>query len=261
MSYNGIPYFSHECITPMHIRLIQSKFGIAGYAVVYKLYEKIFSNGYYIDWNEEYCDIFAFEDCRLKAELVQNIVDLCIKKGVFDANLFEKHGVLTSVEIQEKFYNAAKHRRNFSFDPELCLIEVVRTENGENNKAKKPDLFAIYKAAVESKSCKDIIVQVEIIKPWLEIFDVDVIIHAFDVCVRKGKENEDYLWGILGNWKKQGIKKLCDIDDPVVSDSGGGRDLPGNIKKSKFRNYPQDGCVSDIEKEMINKMLARAGKS
>ena len=223
MSYGGIPYFPHECIAPTKIRLVQSKFGLLGYGVIYKLYEKIFLEGYYIDWNDEICDIFAYEDCRIKTEIVKSIIDLCLEKGVFDRNIYEKYSVLTSFEIQSKFYNAAKNRHNFSFDENLCLIDIEKLNEDTYNKNNKNSyhqdrehLFDLYKNAISEGCGVDFICSNTIFKPWLEQFDPLVILFAFSMCVRKRKENENYLFGILGNWKGAGVIYLSDIDDPLL---------------------------------------------
>ncbi len=223
MNYEGIPYFPHECTLPMPMRLVQSKYGLVGYGVMYKLYEKIFSSGYYTEWNDEICEIFAYEDCRLKPELVSGVVSLCLEKGVFDSEIYARHCVLTSADIQTKFYHAAKHRKSFGFDPELCLIDVEKirkSETRDTGKKKHPSesegLFKLYKKAVSAGVGVDFICSSDVFKPWLEQFEARVILFAFALCIRKHKENEDYLFGILGNWKGEGIMYLDDVNDPLL---------------------------------------------
>ena len=226
MNYDGIPYFPHECTLPMPMRLVQSKYGIVGYGVMYKLYEKIFLNGYYTEWNDEICEIFAYEDCRLKSELVSGVVALCLEKGVFDRDIYARHGVLTSAEIQTKFFHAAKHRKNFGFEPELCLIEVEVNDNSDvenrQNKGRgkrQKNLFELYKKAAQASGEVDFVKGSDTFKPWLECMEPEVIASAFELCIRKHKENEDYLFGILGNWKGEGIVYPEDIREPLLKNS------------------------------------------
>ena len=226
MNYDGIPYFPHECTLPMPMRLVQSKYGLVGYGVMYKLYEKIFSNGYYTEWNDEICEIFAYEDCRLKTELVSEVVALCLEKGVFDREIYARHGVLTSADIQTKFYHAAKHRKNFGFEPELCLIDVDKIRKSETREIGKKkhhseseDLFNLYKKAAQVGDEVDFVKGCDAFKPWLECMEPEVIASAFELCIRKHKENEDYLFGILGNWKGEGIVYPEDIREPLLKNS------------------------------------------
>lgn len=231
MNYDGIPYFPHECTLPMPMRLVQSKYGLVGYGVMYKLYEKIFSSGYYIEWNDEICEIFAYEDCRLKPELVSGVVSLCLEKGVFDREIYARHGVLTSAEIQTKFYHAAKHRKSFGFEPELCLIDVEECDRApvgsggaspsptRQGRQRKGELFDLYKKAAQAGGGVDFVRGCDSFKSWLECMEPEVILSAFELCIRKQKENEDYLFGVLGNWKGEGIVYPEDISDPLLKNS------------------------------------------
>ena len=202
MSADGIPFFKHYILPFDELKLIENMYGIAGYGVIYKLYERIFSYGYFCVWNAKICRVFALNDCRLKCELVAKIVASCIDEGVFDKRLYDKYSILTSADIQERFYTAAKRRGGFRFKEEYRLIETY--DGG--------DIFAGY---ANSQSKLDFIASHKELKPWLEYFDVRLIIYAFRICERQNKKSFSYLTGILQNWKKRGVMYLDDINEPL----------------------------------------------
>ena len=50
----GLDYFPHGCIPEQNIDLIQAEFGASGYTVIYRLYEKIYSEkGYFCEWTKD----------------------------------------------------------------------------------------------------------------------------------------------------------------------------------------------------------------
>ncbi len=202
MSANGIPFFKHYILQSDGLKLIENMYGIAGYGVVYKLYERIFSYGYFCVWNEKICRVFSLNDCRLKSELVAKIVASCIDEGVFDKLLYKKYGILTSADIQESFYTAAKRRVGFRLKEEYRLIET-----GDGG-----DIFKLFDDA-ESKL--GFIITSDVLSPWLDSFEPNVILYAFMICERKNKKSFSYLTGILRNWRERGVMYLDDLNEPL----------------------------------------------
>ena len=73
----GLDYFELDCLLNDKIRLIQAEFGLKGFAVIVKLYQKIYGgNGYYCEWNEDILLLF----------LVENGLNSDSKKGHFFRN-------------------------------------------------------------------------------------------------------------------------------------------------------------------------------
>ena len=218
---DGILFFPHEVAMPDHIKLVRAKFGIAGYGIIYMLYERIFSLGYYTPWNEDICSLFA-EECHLKPENVQPVIDYAVAKKVFDSELYTKYNILTSADIQSKFFYAAKNRKTLRLNNNFILINlesVLESSPAASyvGRAVEGDIFKLYLEAKENDKCEEFIAQNDIFKPWLEQFEYMVILYAFAICIRKNKQNIDYLFGILGNWKKSGYTCLDEIGDPILS--------------------------------------------
>ncbi len=59
----GLDYFELNCQLEEKIRLIQAEFGLKGFAVVVKLYQKIYGEfGYYCEWSEDSLLLFMSEN-------------------------------------------------------------------------------------------------------------------------------------------------------------------------------------------------------
>lgn len=234
MKSGGIVWFPHMCDSTDALRSVQCSFGIAGYGVIYKLYERIFSAGYYCEWNSKICKIFAYEDCKLKRELVERIVECCIEEDIFDADLYHKYGILTSAEIQKMYYHAACKREGFYFDERFCLVrdkKVVKPPGnssngvgtGEGRKCRSGEgnaggsgIFEEFGKCREIEDYINLVTVNHFFDPWREQFDCEVMVYAVAICVLKNRCNPKYLEGILGNWKNYGYVCLDDIDDPIL---------------------------------------------
>ena len=126
--YNGINYFPlltgffHSDI----MELTTAMFGIKGPHAVIMLLCKIYTEGYYIQWGKEQCMIFARKlGSEYTAETVGEIVNLLVEKGFFARESYEKHRILTSIDIQTVWMEATSRRkRDLSKLPHL-LIEIT----------------------------------------------------------------------------------------------------------------------------------------
>ena len=56
---NGLPYFPLNVVLDTKFELIEAEFGLNGFGVVVKLYQKIYGQGYYIEWTDEVALLFA----------------------------------------------------------------------------------------------------------------------------------------------------------------------------------------------------------
>lgn len=121
------------------IKLIEAEYGLKGWAVMYKLYQYIAAHGYYLKWDIDTQLLFIRDKClsAVGQSAVSEIVTCAIRRGVFDAAMYQKHGILTSNRIQETFLNATKRSAKVVFDNEYCLpivYEFIQTasKNGKN---------------------------------------------------------------------------------------------------------------------------------
>lgn len=113
------------------VKLIQAEFGLKGFAIVVKLYQKIYGGfGYYCEWDEDSLLLFMSDNgvssCDEK-NLINEVVLACIRRDIFSEDLFKKYGVLTSVGVQKRYLNAVSRREKVELKKEYLLVSV-----GEN---------------------------------------------------------------------------------------------------------------------------------
>lgn len=131
-SKTGLDYFELDCQLEDNIKLIQAEFGLKGFAIIVKLYQKIYgSKGYYCEWNEDVLLLFMSENgvSSDNKNLIENVVSACVRRDIFDKKLFDKYQILTSHGIQKRYLNATYKREKVNVKKEYLLISV-----GKNNK-------------------------------------------------------------------------------------------------------------------------------
>lgn len=117
-----LDYFPLDCRLNDKMRLIEAEFGITGFAVIIKLYQKIYSTkGYYCEWNDEVALLFANEN-GVGGNAVSEIIKGAMRRGIFSLTMYEKYSILTSPRIQETYVDAASRRDNVFLDQRYLLI-------------------------------------------------------------------------------------------------------------------------------------------
>ncbi|MGA4718838.1 Lin1244/Lin1753 domain-containing protein [Fictibacillus nanhaiensis] len=113
------------------IALIEAKHGLLGFGIVIKLFMKIYKNGYFYDWTEKEQLLFS---SRVSVDInsVTDVVNDCIKWGLFNEELFKRHEVLTSRGIQERFLLATSRRTARLIDEEYRLVGVSANNNSKS---------------------------------------------------------------------------------------------------------------------------------
>jgi len=95
------------------------------------LYCKIYrEKGYWIDWYDEDSKmLFAQDECKLETSVVDEVVNGCIRRSLFDKGVFDMFGVLTSDRIQENYVIAKWRASNVILYEEFLLIDEKVYQN------------------------------------------------------------------------------------------------------------------------------------
>ena len=123
----GLDYFPHSCIPDQRMELIEAEFGLTGYAVILKLYETIFvEKGYYCEWTKDVALMFSRKN-SVGVNVVSEIVNASLRRGIFDDDLFKKYSILTSKEIQEIYHEVTTklNRKQVDFVKEYLLVDYT----------------------------------------------------------------------------------------------------------------------------------------
>ena len=150
MELKGIDYFpfSINFFEDNKIALLEAEFGSDGVVVILKLLSRIYRGGYYCHWEDDDCLLFARKAMDgMAAETVRAIVAKAVERGLFDRESFERHAILTSVEIQEQFFTvAARRKRVLSNGMDYLLIDLSKYKSVRVKEFPQP------KAEMDAKS-------------------------------------------------------------------------------------------------------------
>jgi len=107
------------------IALISSEFGAIGEAIIWRLFCKIYKNGYYYSWGGDECLLF----CRWAGGIfvsgqVDEVVKGCLRRSIFDNRVFEMFGILTSTGIQKRYLQATSERKEIEIIQDYWLLDL-----------------------------------------------------------------------------------------------------------------------------------------
>ena len=123
----GLDYFPLDCVLDDKIELIEAEFGLSGFAIIIKLYQKIYAEqGYYCNFSSEVALLFARKN-GVGANVVSEVIEASLKRGIFDRGLFKKYGILTSRGVQKRYFEAItkNRRKRIEVKEEYLLIKVT----------------------------------------------------------------------------------------------------------------------------------------
>src|SRR5699024_5984448 len=163
----GLDYFPIDTNIDLDdkIQLIEAEFGIKGFAIIIKLFCKMYSDkGYYYKWTEVERLLFAKRTGE-SVGLVDNIVKRSVKWGIFDDSLFNQFQILTSEAIQSRFLDAIKRRDSVDVITDFVLFDVndyknevnvnINLVNVNNNPQSKVEESRVKESKEDNNSSKD----------------------------------------------------------------------------------------------------------
>ena len=120
----GLDYFFFDVYCDDKLKLIEAEFGLKGFAVIVKLWQRIYAErGYYCEFDEEVALLFA-DSVRLSSSAVSEIVRAAIKRGIFDGELYDKYKILTSHGIQKRYMDGTDKRVRVDIDGRYLLLSL-----------------------------------------------------------------------------------------------------------------------------------------
>lgn len=119
---HGINYFPLDVHSDDRYKLVEAEHGVIGFGIIIKLFQKIYENGYYYEWNKPSQLIFS-RDCNIEIEKINLIINSALEWKLFDKMLFEKYNILTSSEILKQFLEITKRRKSVTIIKEYTEFE------------------------------------------------------------------------------------------------------------------------------------------
>ena len=242
---NGIPYFPLDVHLDDKMELIEAEFGLTGFAVVVKLFQKIYGGqGYYCEWTNDVALLFS-RSVGLGCNVVSEIVSAAVKRGIFDKDVFDKCRVLTSKGIQKRYFEAVSRRKNVEVKKPYLLVKVAQKytnvcildenadiskenadKNGQRKEEKRKEEESKGKkskdggADVYSEDLKKVITVYEgniapitsivrdAMADWLKDVEAGVVIYAINEAAKHNARNWAYINAVIKRQFDVGNKTL-----------------------------------------------------
>lgn len=256
---NGINYFPLNVHLDDKFELIEAEFGLKGFAIVVKLFQKIYGQqGYYCEWTEDVALLFG-KNVGLGGDAVSEIVRAAIKRGIFDSELYDKYQILTSRGIQERYFEAVSRRKEVEVRKEYLLIKVdqiyknvrilnenvnISSKNVNISEQKKVEESKVKEKKVEERKLPRLPVRIvklyeNNIAPltpitlrglddWLNAMSEDVVEYAISEAVKNNKRNYKYIEAILRNHFNAGRTTLTEVQSAKRAYKGNENELSIN---------------------------------
>lgn len=256
---NGINYFPLNVHLDDKFELIEAEFGLKGFAIVVKLFQKIYGQqGYYCEWTEDVALLFG-KNVGLGGDAVSEIVRAAIKRGIFDSELYDKYQILTSRGIQERYFEAVSRRKEVEVRKEYLLIKVdqiyknvrilnenvnISSKNVNISEQKKVEESKVKEKKVEERELPRLPVRIvklyenniapltpitlQGLDDWLNAMSEDVVEYAISGAVKNNKRNYKYIEAILRNHFNAGRTTLAEVQSAKRAYKGNENELSIN---------------------------------
>lgn len=227
----GIDYFTVDTHMEDKIKLVEAKYGLEGFGLLIKLWQKIYSQKYYIDWNEEIQLLFSSE-VNVDINVVIDAINDCVKWGIFNQELYKKYNILTSHGIQIRYKEATYRRKKVEMKEEYLLLnddEINANMVNENNKPINVDKNSVNDSKSTQSKVKESKVKESKVnqineeeffeenfsefEPFVEEMNEETILKAIEISVDKNNPL-NYAKAVLKDWKKKAKEDLKNKDDP-----------------------------------------------
>ena len=153
----GIDYFPTDVDIDQDdkVVMVKNKYGLMGMGTVTMLLARIYKTGYYYNWTEREQELFAGH-YGSEVNVINNVVNECIKWGFFDKGMFDNHHVLTSMGIQKRYLLAVGRRKDAHINEDYWLLgkqvnENVNSVNVRNNSINVNDNIVNASKSTQSK--------------------------------------------------------------------------------------------------------------
>ncbi|GAX06832.1 DNA replication protein DnaD [Secundilactobacillus pentosiphilus] len=223
---DGLDYFPLDvdfAVNPK-TEAIMGEFGSKGVLLMIYLLSAVYRKGYYLVWDK-------LEQMQLvnrvqgsSAEMANQIVDRLIAYGTFDEELFNSAKVLTSLRIQETYFDAIKRRKTPKPTKYLVNVDINSGSSEVNDdintqskvkESKEKNIEEDARANVFDLWQKlwgfpNAIAQQDL-DEWITAMSPELIHYAIEIA---GKNNvsaraaDKYIGVVVDGWQKRQVKTL-----------------------------------------------------
>lgn len=268
---NGLDYFPLDVgiFDDELIEGISGEFGIKGELAVVKLLCAVYKKGYFVVWNDLMQAKIA-KQIQGSKDLANQIVARLVEWGFFDKNLFDSAKVLTSVNIQNRYFEATKRRKlqkpsryviNVSINEEATGINVdINTQsksnktklnkNNDDDDAREPSINFDEPKNTNSRESFELweqlwgfpnAIAIPAIDEWIATMGDDMLKLAIEYAGSRNVQAKGalkYVTKIIDGWKQRNIGTVAEAEqasrehEQRMSNARGGQGRPNNVRET-----------------------------
>src|SRR5699024_2376578 len=152
----GVDYFPLDVYLDDKFKFIEIKYKLEGFAILVKLMQRIYSQGYWCRWTDDELLLFS-DDIRADTQLVKDVGSECLERDIFNKHLYDSFNILTSKGIQKRYKEIVRRRKEVEVTEEYLLIDNILKVNDVNNpsSSKHNDDKSTQRKGKESKGKND----------------------------------------------------------------------------------------------------------
>jgi len=124
---SGIEYFPFDVgfFRDKKVKLIKGEFGAKGLLVLLHIMCSIYEDeGYYKSWDADDCYLMSDDvGCGCTSQLIGEVVEGCVRRGLFDETVFDMFSILTSRGIQRRYLRGVETRDSIEIIQEYWLLD------------------------------------------------------------------------------------------------------------------------------------------
>lgn len=125
---DGLDYFALDVSMDDEVELIEAEHGLEGFAILIKMFQKIYANGYFYKWTEREKLLFC-KKVSSDRNKVESVINDCIKWGIFNEQLYDSYYILTSKRIQSHYIGSVYKRVGIQMIKEYLLGLDIKDKN------------------------------------------------------------------------------------------------------------------------------------
>ena len=120
----GLDYFPYDTYFDDKIELVEAKFGLEGTGYLSRLWQKIYRQNWFIEWNED-VELLFCRDHLISYGKSQEIFKFLLEKNVFSHEIYSKYNILTSKGLQKRYFAICLQlkRKHEDFIEDYILLE------------------------------------------------------------------------------------------------------------------------------------------
>lgn len=229
---NNIDYFPHECVHGRKMFVIESKYGNDGYAVWFKLLERLGdTDNHYLNLSDETELMYLASLMKVDEIKFKNILTDLAKLGAIDKELYEENKIVWSQKFYESIQDAYAKRNNKCIDRnsliQLLISLGIRKQSKSSQKPSKCDQSGVNNPQSKEEYIKEKKIKFkQTLIPFLDKYGKDMINDFLLYWTQESKNGKlgfelEKTWSVearLNTWSKRSFNnnKQQQTNNPTI---------------------------------------------